>query len=68
MDGEMRILGSDTMYCACCKKRTKHLKVLVNGVILFLCDELHGVERQTDLATKVQTGHAHDAGCFPERR
>lgn len=48
---EMVILGSTEQKCDCCNRRTKHLKVLVNGFILFMCAELHGgkVERFDEL-------------------
>lgn len=39
---EMVVLGSTEQKCDCCNRRTKHLKVLVNGFILFMCSELHG--------------------------
>jgi hypothetical protein len=42
----MKIIGTTERMCACCEKRTKHLKVIVNmegkAVIVFMCTEKHG--------------------------
>ena len=49
---KVTIIGNDIRYCEECRKRTKHWKTLVKGIILFICTEAH--QGKVDLMAKAK--------------
>jgi hypothetical protein len=66
----MKIIGTTERMCACCEKRTKHLKVIVNmegkAVIVFRCTEKHGGKTEEPRPDRPSTAFVDDAMNFPQ--